>query len=298
MTNEENRGLSKLPIDGAFLDYSERSNPFSAGDRTRKYRPSDLRETEANKTGRTDFFEKKLFAIWQALQAPVPYAFETSDGRVRSLDAGCLGFLANKADPEIALKVDSDGFIVAVEPLRPLASRYLGVADRLMTGLTGANHPLRLQQFEGQTAVERELDFQLDERRKVESLRVVREGAREFRKSVLHAWRNQCLFTGCAVLPALEAAHIFPYAGVHTNDVTNGLPLRADLHRLFDRHMVSVQWTRKGLVRHVSPALTGSPYAALEGLVDFKGVTIRPARRVIGWHYDLYRQKCASRSQD
>lgn len=32
----------------------------------------------------------------------------------------------------------------------------------------------------------------------------------------------------------LEAAHVTPYLGPETNDITNGLLLRADLHTLLD----------------------------------------------------------------
>ena len=40
--------------------------------------------------------------------------------------------------------------------------------------------------------------------------------------------------TGCDFAEALEAAHISPYRGEHTNDPQNGLLLRSDLHTLFD----------------------------------------------------------------
>ena len=46
--------------------------------------------------------------------------------------------------------------------------------------------------------------------------------------------------TGEHSLPALEAAHIRPYGRDGPHDVRNGLLLRSDLHRLFDRGYVTV----------------------------------------------------------
>jgi putative restriction endonuclease len=41
-------------------------------------------------------------------------------------------------------------------------------------------------------------------------------------------------------LPALEAAHIRPFAEEGTHEVSNGLLLRSDIHRLFDKGYVGV----------------------------------------------------------
>ena len=67
-----------------------------------------------------------------------------------------------------------------------------------------------------------------------------RRGQGDFRKELLEAYGGRCAITGCTVVDALEAAHIFPYRGSETNNVTNGLPLRADLHTLFDLGLITV----------------------------------------------------------
>lgn len=66
-----------------------------------------------------------------------------------------------------------------------------------------------------------------------------RLGQGTFRLAVTQAY-GRCAVTGEHSLPALDAAHIVPFAenGPHTID--NGLLLRADIHRLYDRHYVSV----------------------------------------------------------
>lgn len=67
-----------------------------------------------------------------------------------------------------------------------------------------------------------------------------RLGQASFRVLVTDAYKRRCAITGENTLVALEAAHIVPYANVGTHDVTNGLLLRADFHRLFDVGLVGV----------------------------------------------------------
>lgn len=56
----------------------------------------------------------------------------------------------------------------------------------------------------------------------------------------MDAYERRCAVTGCTVEAVLEAAHISPYRGDHTNDVTNGLLLRADIHTMFDCGLIKV----------------------------------------------------------
>jgi hypothetical protein len=111
------------------------SHPFSRGEAVRRYRPQDLKMRAGSKQARTAFFEKTLYGIWTALGAPVPYGFRTADGAVRSLDAGCLGFLYNSATPEIRVSTDDAGFITAVEPAEPLVARYQQIASSLASSV-------------------------------------------------------------------------------------------------------------------------------------------------------------------
>ena len=67
-----------------------------------------------------------------------------------------------------------------------------------------------------------------------------RQGQANFRRQLMNAYSGRCAITDCAVAQVLEAAHIAPYWGPKTNDVRNGLLLRADIHTLFDLKMISV----------------------------------------------------------
>jgi putative restriction endonuclease len=61
-----------------------------------------------------------------------------------------------------------------------------------------------------------------------------------FRVAVTEAYGRACAVTREHSLPALEAAHIKPFAAEGPHTVNNGLLLRSDLHRLFDRGYVTV----------------------------------------------------------
>lgn len=80
-----------------------------------------------------------------------------------------------------------------------------------------------------------------DQRLRVLRSSILRRGQPAFRRSLITAYGGRCAISGCRVLDVLEAAHVFPHFDGKTNDVRNGLLLRADLHTLFDLHLLSVE---------------------------------------------------------
>jgi putative restriction endonuclease len=66
----------------------------------------------------------------------------------------------------------------------------------------------------------------------------LRQGA--FRIIVTDSYARRCAVTGERTLPALDAAHIRPYAEQGEHEPSNGLLLRRDIHSLFDRGYVTV----------------------------------------------------------
>ncbi len=66
-----------------------------------------------------------------------------------------------------------------------------------------------------------------------------RLGQGTFRYALEQAY-GRCAVTGEHSLPALDAAHIVPYGDGGDHALENGLLLRADVHRLFDRGYVTV----------------------------------------------------------
>jgi putative restriction endonuclease len=67
-----------------------------------------------------------------------------------------------------------------------------------------------------------------------------RLGQGAFQVMVLDAYRRRCAITGESTLPVLEAAHILPFAENGPNELANGMLLRADFHKLFDRGLITV----------------------------------------------------------
>ena len=71
-----------------------------------------------------------------------------------------------------------------------------------------------------------------------------RLGQGAFRVLVTDAYHRRCAITGERTLPALEAAHIRPYADGGGHEARNGLLLRRDIHSLFDAGYVTVTPSR------------------------------------------------------
>lgn len=101
---------------------------------------------------------------------------------------------------------------------------------------------------EEQSAAERTGAFDASDERdakpKVLAAIVRRQGQAQFHRTPLKAYNGRCAVTGCPVVDVLEAAHIKPYLGPHTNSVQNGLLLRADVHTLFDLGLLRIDADR------------------------------------------------------
>lgn len=74
-----------------------------------------------------------------------------------------------------------------------------------------------------------------------ESIARRRLGQGGFSLIVADAYEKRCAVTGERTYPVLEAAHIVPVARGGFHQPQNGLLLRSDIHKLFDRGYVTVQ---------------------------------------------------------
>jgi hypothetical protein len=102
-----------------------------------------------------------------------------------------------------------------------------------------------------------------DERKRVTAEVVRRERQDQFRDVLLNVYGHRCVISGYDATAALEAAHIVPYRGRGSHAPENGLLLRSDLHRLFDRHLVTVE--TDSLKVRLAPQLDGTRYRKLAG---------------------------------
>ncbi|MDO5628234.1 MAG: HNH endonuclease signature motif containing protein [Mobilicoccus sp.] len=110
-------------------------------------------------------------------------------------------------------------------------------------------------------------DMSEDQRRRVQREVAIRTGQRRFRDRLFDTWGSRCIITGPQPPNVLDAAHIRPYTGDTAHTEGNGILLRADLHRLFDDHLLTLVDTGAGLEVRCSPALAGTAYAELAGRV-------------------------------
>jgi putative restriction endonuclease len=109
-----------------------------------------------------------------------------------------------------------------------------------------------------------------------------------FSLAVRDAYDGACAVTHEHSGPVLEAAHIMPYARGGQHRVDNGLLLRRDLHRLYDRGYVTVT---ADYVFRVGDRLreefkNGRSYYGLNGsTITVPGQELwRPNRELLDWH--------------
>jgi hypothetical protein len=131
----------------------------------------------------------------------------------------------------------------------------------------GARKTIEAQLVREANQADREGDFDprnsKDGRRKIIRAINLRRGQPAFRKKILEAYNHQCALTKCDCVEALEAAHISPYRGGHTNHVQNGILLRSDIHTLFDIGLMGFAPNSHKVV--LSSALRASRYGILKG---------------------------------
>ena len=120
------------------------------------------------------------------------------------------------------------------------------------------------------------LDDDYDARLRVYRQIVARRGQPGFRAALLEAYQGRCAITGCDAPAALEAAHLRPYRGPDSNDVTNGLLLRADIHTLLDLRLLAPDPATRTIV--ISKLLGGTQYETLttRQLADTATASQRP----------------------
>ncbi|HET6894531.1 MAG TPA: HNH endonuclease [Candidatus Baltobacteraceae bacterium] len=106
---------------------------------------------------------------------------------------------------------------------------------------------------------------------------------------MIETYDKRCAVTGERSLPALEAAHIKPFTLTMEHSVSNGLLMRADIHKLFDKGYVTV---RPDATFRVSRSLrddfsNGRIYYELDGLTirEPNDPADRPLKDYLDWHY-------------
>lgn len=117
-----------------------------------------------------------------------------------------------------------------------------------------------------------------------------RLGQGSFQMLVTDTYHRHCAVTGERALPTLEAAHVLPVSEGGRHRVDNGLLLRSDVHRLFDRGYVTVTPDYRFRVsRRLKDEFdNGEPYYPFDGQqIWLPPETERPGREFLEWHGDV-----------
>jgi putative restriction endonuclease len=132
------------------------------------------------------------------------------------------------------------------------------------------------------------MDIDADTRKFQETRQAIRQGQAKFRLDLLDAYGSRCAATEYDVSEGLEAAHIRPYRGTHTNETRNGILLRADIHSLFDYGIIGVDPESMKIV--LNQSARGSKYAKLhDQLLRLPDDTTRhPDRELLQRHLKLH----------
>jgi putative restriction endonuclease len=178
----------------------------------------------------------------------------------------------------LALVVGWDAGYFFFEGFGPDGFAHLGGAESEIELLTTEQErsALESRSFDATSVV--------DAREKVLAQIVRRRGQREFRERLLVAYDRRCAITNCDVADALEACHIVPYQGPATNDISNGLLLRADIHTLFDLGLIGVEPEQMTVV--LSSRLGDSAYSLMGNVVLRipRDDSMRPSREALRRH--------------
>jgi putative restriction endonuclease len=115
-----------------------------------------------------------------------------------------------------------------------------------------------------------------------------RLGQGSFRVLVTDVYERRCAVTNEKTLPALDAAHIKPYAESGEHVVSNGILLRRDLHALFDKGYVTITPSMKFEVsRKIKEEYeNGRDYYRLQGSPLWlpSNPLNRPSQEYVKWH--------------
>jgi putative restriction endonuclease len=128
-----------------------------------------------------------------------------------------------------------------------------------------------------------------------EILSRVRLGQGAFRVLITDAYERKCAISGERTLPVLDAAHIKPYDKSGPHSISNGILLRTDLHKLFDKGYLTITNDYKIEVsRKIKEEFeNGRDYYKYHGnnLITLPSRTIdKPSQQFIDWHHQ-YRYK-------
>lgn len=121
-----------------------------------------------------------------------------------------------------------------------------------------------------------------------------RLGQGTFRLALVSVYGGACAVTHEHSLPVLDAVHIKPFATGGLHSLSNGLLLRADVHRLYDKGYVTVtgDCDFKVSERLMDDYHNGREYLRFDGtsIAVPRAPTEQPSRELLDWHaHEVFR---------
>jgi putative restriction endonuclease len=205
-----------------------------------------------------------IFGISQIIDEPEIKVIPSDDLRPRPRAHIRFERLVDPSTGFLLRLEDINGFVTSTlinahqSGIRVAADIASEIDKRLQPSLASPVPPLDSDQADSD---EFDPDSAADTRERALRAIRIRRGQPTFRSALLDAYGRRCAVTGCSIVNVLEAAHIAPYLGPLTNDVSNGLLLRSDLHTLFDCYLLSVHPQTRRVV--IAEELKVSSYAKL-----------------------------------
>lgn len=204
-----------------------------------------------------EFPERELMAVLSDLLA-IPHFTTSRGGTVRKdflqAVAGELGVEnpgSLRKDPLLAACVEAaTGAPMPEHLFSPGATVTNEALQAIIDGVVTQRHDMRTSPRDELDASVN-LDDPTDERdRELVELRVGQSRDR-FRAKLMAAYQERCAVTHCDAVDALEATSITPYYGPAENPTSNGILLRADLARLWNRGVLAVhEVSQSVLLKH------------------------------------------------
>lgn len=114
-----------------------------------------------------------------------------------------------------------------------------------------------------------------------------------FKRYIPQLYRDTCAMTGMRMRSTfkynfIDACHIVPFAVTHDDKVTNGIALCPNLHRAFDRGLVSVDDDYRILVSSHIEEDTAHPYSLTKlsgkSIILPKQIQYHPLQENLEWH--------------
>lgn len=158
-------------------------------------------------------------------------------------------------------------------------------------GVTGNINSKIINQFYNELAEEQISDFSLvnEEDFKIQEVKRKKRDVPIAFKQLMVSLYEKCAVTGETLPDVLEACHIQQYISKDSDHIQNGLVLRVDVHRLFDRGLLLID---ENYIIKVDPSICSAYYQSFHNKKINLPETERfyPSKDALNYHNNLFKK--------